>query len=335
MTVDTNEISVNAKGGTEMMAERLRSSLTDEQKEIYQIIPSRVRELDPDKVRIFWAHDLPNDDESKHLANHGWEKFHKIVFVSHWQQQAYINYFGIPWSKTVVLQNAVEPSKIETVDKLREKYEQPGQIKLVYHTTPHRGLNILFSSFSELAKKHDDIHLDVFSSFEIYGWKERDNEYQELFDRIKEHPQITYHGSKSNEEVRRALEQSHIFAYPSIWPETSCIALMEAMMSGCVCIHPDFGALPETAANWTNMYTWEENMMSHANLFTFVLDQAIGFIKNKQIDANLLISQKAYAETFYNWNIRKLQWQSLLLGLKDEKRDLPKNVGPDAFIYRT
>lgn len=333
MTVESNEVSVNAIGGTEMMAARLRESLTDEQKEIFQIIPSRVRNLDPNKVRIFWAHDLPNDPESAHLANNGWEKFHKIVFVSHWQQQAYINYFGIPWSKTVVLKNAVEPSKFETIDKLREKYEQPGQIRLVYHTTPHRGLNILFSVFSELAKKYD-IHLDVYSSFEIYGWKERDEEYKELFDMIKQHPQITYHGSKPNEEVRRALEKSHIFAYPSIWPETSCIALMEAMMSGCICVHPDFAALPETAADWTNMYTWSQDLQSHARQFSDVLEYAINTVK-ENLKPDMIILQKQYAEMFYNWDIRKIQWKGLLQSLKDEKRDLPTNVGPDAFVYRT
>ena len=95
---------------------------------------------------------------------------------------------------------------------------------------------------------YDNVHLDVFSSFNAYGWAERDEPYQELFDKIEAHPQMTYHGFKPNNIVRNALQKAHIFAYPSIWMETSCIALMEAMSAGLMCVHPNLAALPETAA---------------------------------------------------------------------------------------
>jgi hypothetical protein len=37
------------------------------------------------------------------------------------------------------------------------------RIKLIYHTTPHRGLQILVPVFEKLCEWHDDIELDVFS----------------------------------------------------------------------------------------------------------------------------------------------------------------------------
>ena len=40
---------------------------------------------------------------------------------------------------------------------------------------------------------------------------------------------MTYHGFKPNDVVRKALSEAHIFAYPSIWVETSCISAIEAM----------------------------------------------------------------------------------------------------------
>ena len=89
----------------------------------------------------------------------------------------------------------------------------------------------------------DKIHFDVYSSFEAYGWKERDKPYEEVFKTIREHDGMTYHGFKPNDVVRKALSEAHIFAYPSIWVETSCISAIEAMSAGVQIVCPNLGAL--------------------------------------------------------------------------------------------
>jgi UDP-glucose:(glucosyl)LPS alpha-1,2-glucosyltransferase len=331
MPIDKNEISVNAKGGTEMMSDRL-NSLPADLLDKFQIIPSRIRTLDEKRVRIFWAHDLPNQEEEAQLRNYGWQKFSKLVFVSHWQQQLYINYYKIPWEKTQVLQNAIEPISI-TPEEIAAKFKDD-TIRLIYHTTPHRGLRMLVPVFERLAEEFDNIHLDVYSSFEIYGWSHRDEEFKDVFQKITAHPQMSWHGSKPNSVVREALKKANIFAYPCKWAETSCIALMEAMSAGCMCVHPDYGALPETAANLTNMYTWSHIDEHHEAVFYNCLREAIVNIREKR-DFSILSFQKLYADTFYNWDVRYWQWKSFLESLQNEPTDLPKSVGPDAFVYHT
>ena len=67
--VETNELDRNAMGGTELMKfglfERLPKQLLDK----FQIIPSRVRDIDPDRIPILWNHDLAGDPETEHLKN--------------------------------------------------------------------------------------------------------------------------------------------------------------------------------------------------------------------------------------------------------------------------
>jgi UDP-glucose:(glucosyl)LPS alpha-1,2-glucosyltransferase len=328
LPVEINEISKNSRGGTELMAQFLRESLDPVLLDKFQIIPSRIRDLDPTKVRIFYGHDLPADGESKPLENGGHEKFHKLVFVSHWQQQAYINHYNLPWSKTMVLQNAIDPIP------LAPKPETP--IRLIYHTTPHRGLNIVIPVFERLVETFGDkIHLDVYSSFEIYGWGEQDKrpEFQNMYDRVKAHPNMTYYGTVSNEDVRNALAQSHIFAYPSIWPETSCICLMEAMSAGLICVHPDFAALPETAANLTYMYGWHESQNEHAKIFYAMLKEAIELaLTNPKPEDTKVGMAKTYADLFYGKEMRKAQWTQLLKSLEGLPTAIPS--GP-TFHYRT
>jgi glycosyltransferase involved in cell wall biosynthesis len=172
--------------------------------------------------------------------------------------------------------------------------------------------------------------LDVYSSFKLYGWEERDKQYEQLFDRCKEHPKINYHGTVSNEELREALKAAHIFAYPSIWPETSCICLLEAMSAGLICVHPNFAALPETAANWTYMYQWHEDPSSHAGTFHMIMADAIRSIDDPSIK-NKLEFQKSYTDGYYNWEGRKHQWSALIRSLLDEPREFPKQQ----WVYKT
>lgn len=297
-----SELSKNSKGGTEMMRQRLLDRAEPELLEKVAIHFSRPRDIPEDVPNIFYCHDLAEDPENKVLLDGGWEQFDKIVFVSAWQRDQYIMRFGIPYSKCAVIPNAIE-KRYEAEEKNTET------IRFIYHTTPHRGLELVYPVIDALSKDYPNIHLDVYSSFAIYGWESRDEPYNDLFEQIKAHPNMTYHGSVSNEEVLEALDKSHIFLYPSIWKETSCIALIEAIKSGLVCIHPNFGALPETAANATVMYDYDEDPTRHANLAYAVTRSVLEHQKNDPQFLNRFTRSDRFGlvpndiNTFHNlWN---------------------------------
>jgi glycosyltransferase involved in cell wall biosynthesis len=309
-----SELSANSKGGTEMMRQRLVDSVDKELLEKAAIHLSRPRELYDDVPNILWCHDLAEDPENKILKDGGWEKFDWFVFVSAWQRDQYIVRYGIPYSKCSVIHNAVETA-------YQPKEKDMGTIRFIYHTTPHRGLELLVPIFDALAKQFDNIQLDVYSSFEIYGWPQRDEAYSGLFKTIEAHPNMTYHGAKSNEEVLEALGKSHIFLYPNIWKETSCIALIEAIKSQVICIHPNYGALSETSQNATIMYDWTENVQDHAN-YAFSVARSL----LQQIQENpKYFSGFTYSDRFNlaRNNIQSFQvmWNTLLRNITSGQRE--------------
>ena len=307
--MEVNELNKRARGGTELMQERLHNSLPGELLDQFQIIPSRVREIKKDKIPLLWLHDLPNDPESQHLKDPELRKrFKKIVAVSDWQMQLYNLILGVPYSECIVLKNAIVPIDIE------EK-QFDGTIRIIYHTTPHRGLELLVPVFDALSKKYDNIILDVYSSFSIYGWEIRDQPYKALFEFCKNHPKINYHGAVSNEEVREALKKSHIFAYPSVWPETSCLAAIEAMSAMNLLVCPNYAALPETTAGLANMYQWSEDTEEHMQRFYGALEAAIVEINKNGFDQLRMQFQKHYTDIVYNWDNRAIQWANLLNSL--------------------
>jgi glycosyltransferase involved in cell wall biosynthesis len=122
-----------------------------------------------------------------------------------------------------------------------------------------------------------------------------------LYDEIREHPNMTYHGFIPNNELKEHLNKSHIFAYPSTWVETSCRAMLEAMSAGLdpstwvetscramleamsaglVCVHPNYGALAETSGSLNIMYQGNSDKGKHANVFVNHLNAAIEFVKS-------------------------------------------------------
>ncbi len=302
---------IGAKGGTEMIRDELLARLSPDLLDKVNIIHSRVRELSDTKKNVLVLHDMWNDPEAAHLRDkESRARFAKLVFVSNYQFQTYHLAHGIPYSESVVLRNAIVPIP-------EHEKDNDGPINLIYHTTPHRGLELLVPVFEALYNKYgDQIHLDVYSSFNIYGWPQRDEPYKALFDRCRTHDGITYHGAVENDVVRTALQKAHIFAYPNIWPETSCISAIEAMSAKCEVVCPNYAALPETTANFGVMYQWNEDMNIHANRFAHLLDAVIANYRDADHYHKLDI-QKMYIDNYYSWDNRIVEWESFLKNIVD------------------
>ncbi len=300
-------------GGTELMHNKLISRIDPAILENVEIVTRPEHLTNSLKKKVLWVHDMPADIEFLGTAA-GRAKFDGIVFVSSWQQQIFSLNMGVLFSESAVIKNAIDPIG---------QHEKPndGTIRLVYHPTPHRGLELLVPVFIELCKKYDNLHLDVFSNFDIYARPEMNKKYEELYEVCKTHEKITYHGSVDNATVRSALQKADIFSYPSVWRETSCLCAMEAMSAECLIVAPNYGALAETLANFNIAYDWSENTKEHARVFFNHLEKAICTVHDSKT-RDLMKMQKSYADKFYSWDSRITQWETYLSTIinKSKKR---------------
>jgi len=142
-------VSSKAIGGTELMRKWLFEQMEEREPGLidkFQFISTRVRNLEPDKQRILWIHDLAGDPEVQHLKDkENWENYERIVFVSHWQQYQFRTHLGFPYEKGIVIQNAIKPIPEHTKPK-------DGKINVCYFSTPHRGLEVLLDSWEFMRK---------------------------------------------------------------------------------------------------------------------------------------------------------------------------------------
>ena len=293
------------------MRDRLVNNIPIDLLQDFAIHLSRPREIYRDVKNILWCHDLVSDPENEILKDNGWKKFDHFVFVSQWQRDQYVLVYKIPYHKCTVIHNAIEK-------EYTPKDKDMGTIRFIYHTTPHRGLQLVVPIFDALSKKYDNIHLDVYSSFKIYGWEQRDEPYKDLFKKISNHPKMTYHGSVSNKEVLDALDKSHVFIYPSIWQETSCIAMIEAIRSGVICVHPNYGALVETAEGATIVYDYTDDPSHHAARCYGAIVNMLDTIKDHPDSFKLYTHSSKFGLIKNDINTFTRYWVELLSGMKNE-----------------
>jgi len=304
--IEFDDFSKPAMGGTEIIKYELQKRLPQELLTKSQILCDRISTLDSNKLRLFWVHNTTDQVDTRHLANRGWEKFHKIIFISHYQKEDYQRTYGIPSSHCIVISYGITPIEVQ---------KKSNQLELIYCSIPHRGLSLLVNVFEELAEDYD-ISLRVHSSYSIYGWNERQQEFEKsfLYDRMNQHSRIKNFGFTKHDDLLNSLSQSHIFAYPCIYKETFCLSLLEALSAKCLSVHPDYSCLPETSSNWSLMYSYHENLNLHKEIFKKTLIHAIENYSSYETHLN---KQKEYIDTFYNWDIKIHEWIKTLSMLKN------------------
>jgi UDP-glucose:(glucosyl)LPS alpha-1,2-glucosyltransferase len=188
-----------------------------------------------------------------------------------------------------------------------------GLTRLIYHPTPHRGLEILVPVFEQVCDEYN-LWLDVYSSFDLYARPEANKPYEPLFERCRDHSRIGYHGSQPHDVVRDAVARADVFTYPSIWRETSCMSAMEAMSAGCMVVAPTYGALAETLGCFAWSYDFTEDTVIHADRFKAALEDALA-VRDGDDTVERVAMQKAYADRFYSWDRRIDEWVRYLEGV--------------------
>lgn len=242
-------------GGTENMARNFMKYVPADSYQNFQIHISKLTQPIIDgKKQILWAMDNHCDQDSP-VRIYNWDWF---VFISDWQRGQYIREHGIPFEKTSVIENIIDYVPDLSIEKPKDK------INFVYASVPDRGLDVLYDVFDLLSQKYDNLHLTVFSSYKLYAWNDMEHHHQELYEKIKAHKNMTYRGfAPDYNDVIKAKYDAHFFLYPCTWLENSCISLIESLACGCVCIHTDFSAMPETAAGRSILYDMPFDRDSH------------------------------------------------------------------------
>ena len=300
------------RGATEIQMEMLHKHVPKEildQVQICTSVPGKVP-IDPNKVNILWqknSYDQPNlapwfQDKSNH------HKYDWYVFNSHWTFEKFRMLFDLPLEKCLVIKNGID--KIQKA----KPYEKDKPIKIIHQNTPWRGLSVLLGAMQLV--KNPLITLDVYSSTEVYGkdfMEKNDDNYKELYEQAKQLPNVNYIGYKPNSYIKDNMHKYNMYAYPSIFEETSCISLLECMAGGLYCVTTNLGALFETGAEFPMYIPYDNNHRRLAMKFASAIDASANILHEPMIHKHIE-TQADYVNAYYNWNKIGTSWTRFLTG---------------------
>ena len=300
-----------AAGGTELLRSGLSKYTTVDERDINIILCNAdYSQVKFSKKNILWQHNNYSDDSVVGMKDKSFMKaIDATVYVSHWQYEKFRYLFQVPTENSLIIRNAIEP--IEFKEKPKDK------LKLIYTSTPFRGLELLLDSFEALGR--DDVELDVYSSSLVYGTgyqKHTEGQFDALFERAANTKNVNYKGYAENSEVKKALQEAHIFAYPSIFEETACLSMIEAGAAGLSMVTTDIGALPETGSMYVNMIPIQSDGKTLTQNYTKALNDSIDSYWDTPVQDKLK-EQSEFFNKYYNWETRAKQWEQLFDSLED------------------
>ena len=302
-------------GGTEILYNAVSEMLGDELSDfnilLTKFYPDDIR---GDKINVMWQHNNLDDQDLIKMMSYKpmMEKIDQYVFVSNYHYEVFKSRFDLPTSRCHVIRNATHRFEDISLDN-----KSKDKIRLVYSSTPWRGLGLLLQSFELLDR--NDVELNVYSGVSIYGRDFADNHrhmFEPLFQRAKNMKNVNYHEYLPNKDLREVLKDCHIMAYPSAFPETSCLAAIEAMAAGCKFVGSTLAALPETTGVYGELVPIgrlqsDENINAFIKRYAEVLDKAID---NYWSDKNqeMLQDQIRHFNRYYSWDYVIDDWRKFL-----------------------
>lgn len=138
--------------------------------------------------------------------------------------------------------------------------------------------------------------------------------YSSLYELAQALPGVTYVGALPQARLAEAMREVDVWSYPCTFPETSCIAAIEAMAAGTLLVTTTEGALPETTAGFAKSIEfgsghagaaateYAEHMVQAVNTQSSLAEKA----------AERLEKQVAFTRTRYNWTGRAVEWAGWL-----------------------
>jgi len=230
-----------------------------------------------------------------------------IIFVSDWQELSFINHFKLSNIKTFVIGNGITPNFINQFKNFEDFKIKKEKTIGVYASAPYRGLEVLYESSFFFKEK---IIIDIFSSMKTYSIEDRED-FLNLFNKIKNNDNFNYFGSVDKKTLSKHFSYASFLTYPSIFAETFCITLQDALAVGIEPIITDLGALKETSQGYGQLISLDNNnfIKNYAELINETIKN-----KNKNFDdwCNKQYNKMIMINLNHNWTIKAEKWLHII-----------------------
>ena len=216
---------------------------------------------------LVWAHDIWLLS-GKNISEYHKNRVDKFVCLSPWHVDFFSDHHQMPKDKITVIPNGVN---VELFDTINIDLKKPG--KLIYSSSPDRGLDNLIYIMIFAKDQVPDLHLDVYYGFHNYesAVRQRNNAEEvrrldELKGVIEKHSDfVNMYGRISQPELAKRWAEAYAWVQPTLFTETYCLTAKEAQLSATPIICSNVAALQTTVGEFGHLvqhhpYSYEGRM---------------------------------------------------------------------------
>lgn len=262
----------------------------------------------PHKASFVWVHDIHLGEPHGRLGEL-LLKADKFFCLSEWHKGFFLKIYPfLHQDDVIVTKNGIDLNLFE---------EEPQKIgnRLIYSSSPDRGLERLIEIFPQIKAQVPDAELDVYYGF--HNWRsmaqaannqaelERIKKFEELLEKSRSIG-INYHGGVSKPELAKAFLHSKVWAYPTWFTETYCITALEAQAAGCVPVTSALAALPETISHGFIIQKFASNTQEYADIF---VKRVVKLLTNEEERSKYAQGGREYAFAYHGWDHVAKSWE--------------------------
>lgn len=215
------------------------------------------------RKKYLWLHDvMPEGDFTKERIKH----IDKVIFVSDYHAGR-PEFSLVPKRKKFISGNGIVSNDFK---RLTAQPPKRNPNRLIYTSANERGLRILYDIWPDIKKAVPKATLDSYYGWESFDAINRTNPERmawkaSMLLKVKKLDGVTMHGRISQDKLNEELFKSGIWAYPSFFPEVSCISAMKAQASGAMPVTSNFANLKNVVfyGEQVDMGKFEEPDIEH------------------------------------------------------------------------
>lgn len=203
-------------------------------------------------THIAWRHNVRLTNAPSYLWGHDLitptvenvNNFDKMLCLSEFHKSYTMGRSGVPAEKIIITRNGIDAKKLD----VERKPKNPN--KIVWMSSPDRGLDKAMLVCDEVLKENPDIELHVYYGIEnLYKYGPH---MAELADKLKAmmawRPYVKYHGFTEQSQMYQEVSDAVVWCHPCNFIETFCITALEMLALGIFPVTRRLGALANTLA---------------------------------------------------------------------------------------
>lgn len=256
------------------------------------------------KERWLWCHDMIHPEFFSEDMVASWDR---ILCLTEWHASRLPEHAK---AKLVLTKNGLNPDYL---------VDGPNKAtNFIYASSPDRGLEQLLAVWPKVRDELPKATLDIYYGFtanwlndeqNVPGLRETRLNVERL---VKTTPGVFWHGMVGQMELAHAFARAGFWAYPTSWPETSCITSMKAQAMGCIPVTSRYrdSGVPETTKYDLGPASREGMIRDNPEWMSEWVSALVSAARRTDLDA-MRAEMKAWARATFDWGKIADQWTGL------------------------